>query len=163
MVLTLGGHERFKIKWVLYLTFVYLAGLGIEIIGVQTGFPFGIYYYGDVMGPKILGTPLLIGINWMLLVYSIGFLFKNSSINIILKVIISALLMVLLDYLIEPFAIQTGMWQWESDTIPMTNYMAWFLISALFFWIFYRFMGSKSKNLVAWVSIAWQFIFFLAV
>ena len=45
-------------------------GFFIEVIGVKTGFIFGSYYYGAAMGIKILAVPLLIGLNWSILVYS---------------------------------------------------------------------------------------------
>lgn len=40
---------------------VFGLGLGVEILGVNTGFPFGDYVYLEGLGPKILETPWLIG------------------------------------------------------------------------------------------------------
>ena len=41
---------------------VFACGFGIEWVGVNTGFPFGHYEYGAVLGPKIGNTPVLIGV-----------------------------------------------------------------------------------------------------
>jgi uncharacterized membrane protein len=35
----------------------FVCGFGIEWMGVNTGFPFGNYEYGSVLGPKIGNTP----------------------------------------------------------------------------------------------------------
>ncbi len=62
------------------LLFCVLVGFGVEVLGVHTGFPFGRYTYGPVLGWKLLEVPLVIGVNWLLLIYaffSIGNFFKN--------------------------------------------------------------------------------------
>ncbi|MBK7882949.1 MAG: carotenoid biosynthesis protein [Chitinophagaceae bacterium] len=43
-------------------------GIAVEIIGVKTGFLFGNYSYGIVLGPKIQSVPILIGINWFIII-----------------------------------------------------------------------------------------------
>jgi putative membrane protein len=45
--------------------------------------------------------------------------------------IIASLLMVGLDFLIEPVAINSDYWSWENNQIPLYNYVCWFLISFL--------------------------------
>jgi len=39
-------------------------GLAVEAVGVATGFPFGAYSYGALLGPKVLGVPLVIPLAW---------------------------------------------------------------------------------------------------
>jgi len=41
----------------------------IEAAGVNTGKIFGVYAYGNTLGPKLLNTPVIIGLNWFLLIY----------------------------------------------------------------------------------------------
>ena len=43
-------------------------GFLIEATGVRTGVVFGAYSYGTVLGPLLLGVPLLIGLNWALII-----------------------------------------------------------------------------------------------
>lgn len=50
-------------------TSIYLIGIGAEIIGVNTGLLFGNYSYGNNLGPKIVGVPPIIGINWIVLIF----------------------------------------------------------------------------------------------
>ena len=40
--------------------------------------------------------------------------------------------MTIFDLFMEPAVIKLGYWQWLNGTIPFQNYLAWFVISALF-------------------------------
>src|SRR5210317_2015499 len=52
---------------------VIAGGFAVELIGVQTGLLFGEYAYGSALGPKLMGVPLIIGVNWLAIVLaSIG-------------------------------------------------------------------------------------------
>jgi len=82
---------------------------------------------------------------------------KNKA----LKIISSALLMVFLDYLIEPVAVKYNFWQWHTGYIPWTNYLTWLIVSvplqSLYSW-------SKRGNnpLAKWLILA-QVLFFIAL
>lgn len=39
------------------------------------------------------------------------------------------LLMVLIDFFLEKFAIKSGYWSWDGVIVPFQNYLAWFIIS----------------------------------
>ncbi|MBK9076996.1 MAG: carotenoid biosynthesis protein [Flavobacteriales bacterium] len=51
---------------------VFVSSYLVETLGVHTGVIFGTYWYGDVLGAKLFDTPLLIGVNWLILVMSVG-------------------------------------------------------------------------------------------
>ena len=63
--------------------FFFLAGMGVEWVGVHYEFLFGSYYYGENLGWKTDGVPLLIGANWKILTLITGCLathfFKNPG------------------------------------------------------------------------------------
>jgi len=40
--------------------------------------------------------------------------------------------MVGMDLLIEPVAIELNFWRWTDVTVPLENYIAWFVLSTLF-------------------------------
>ena len=53
------------------LSLLYLSAFGyaIETTGVVTGFPYGSFYYGDALGPKVAGlVPYLLPLSWVPLV-----------------------------------------------------------------------------------------------
>ena len=132
LVLTLAVYlaiNAIKLKDILLLSIIFSIGFFIEVIGVKTGLLFGVYHYGDSLGLKWLNVPLVMGINWILLSL-IGFgLVNKYDTNVIVKSSLAALLIVLLDILIEPIAIQLDYWTWQNNEIPLQNYVMWFIVS----------------------------------
>jgi putative membrane protein len=153
VVLFFDTHKAKSLLW--FGLLVFILGYGIEVIGIQTGKIFGTYSYGDILGFKLWNTPLMIGINWLLLVITAGNLVdqifsKNSQ---YLKIVIAATLMLFLDYLIEPVAIHWTMWVWENIEVPLQNYIAWWLIAAVMFTIYYYFLGKQVNKVASAVFI----------
>lgn len=129
LAILLANHQQWKLAWVFVVT--YLAGFFVEVLGVNTGFPFGEYEYGSVLGPKVFETPLMIGVNWLILLYASNAISKHFGLTVITKALGAAALMVVLDYAIEPVAIQYEFWTWAQAEPPFENYMAWFGIAFL--------------------------------
>ncbi|MBC6400644.1 MAG: carotenoid biosynthesis protein [Ekhidna sp.] len=126
--------KQFKQALIVYIFFA--AGLFVEWLGVHYGFPFGNYDYGDNLGIKLDEVPLLIGVNWAMLVLITGSISSEFTNNLFLKVLLGASLMVLLDFFIEPNSARLDFWYWEGDHIPLSNYIGWFVVAALLHWIF---------------------------
>ena len=61
-------------KLFLLIVTCFSVGMLSEIIGVNYGFLFGEYSYGKALGIKFKGVPLIIGINWCLLVFITGYI-----------------------------------------------------------------------------------------
>jgi len=101
---------------------------------------------------------LMIGVNWFLLVYVTGAACLSISNNFI-AAIISSLMMVLLDFLIEPVAIKLDFWTWQSDHIPVSNYLGWFAV-ALLIQLIYRLSTFDKKNSIAIFLLLCLAIFF---
>lgn len=117
--------NRTSLVWcITTFTITYFA----EIIGVKTGFLFGSYHYGDILGFKVLGVPLIIGINWTLVILGAIVLTQQITQNILLTSLISSLLAVAFDYILEPVAINLGYWHWSGGTPPLKNYCTWFVL-----------------------------------
>jgi len=154
-------HQGKRSPFLRFFALAFLIGFGVEVLGVQTGVIFGDYSYGPVLGPKILDTPLMIGVNWAMLIYAIG-----STINlffpkwkIFFKCIYGTICMVILDFLIEPVAIILDFWSWENEVIPLQNYLAWGIIAfGLFYLFFQRFKWESNK--VAYALFILQCAFF---
>lgn len=145
-----------------FLIWSYFIGFGAELYGVQTGQLFGEYIYGQVLGPKIWGTPLMIGANWVLLSYSIGVTTNHlfPKFHWLPKGLIAALLMVGLDVIIEPVAIKYNFWSWSAGVPPLQNYVGWFLVSLPLLCIFTKTLGAV-RNKVAIALFILQILFFL--
>ena len=109
---------------------IFLIGMIAEILGVNYGYIFGEYTYLDNLGMKIMGVPLMIGIQWVILSFITGsfahYFFNNKKFK---SIILGVFLMILLDVLIEPVAPDLGFWIFESEVAPLQNYIGWFLIA----------------------------------
>ncbi len=141
---------------------IILFGIGFfaEAIGVNTGYLFGNYTYGDVLGPKFLGVPLMIGLMWLTLSIGsknlIGRFIRNQNLGTLL----SALLMVGFDITMEPVAIALGYWTWHGAGIPMLNYYSWFFVALLIQFLLWRY---PTKNQIFESLFIIQLVFFLCL
>lgn len=140
---------------------IFFAGFLVETIGVNTGKIFGSYAYGEGLGIKVLNTPLLIGINWVVLTYCTAVITDSLSVSQVIKVPAASALMVFYDLIMEQVAPVMRMWSFE-DGIPFQNYVSWFII-ALVFHAFIRIAGLRFSNKIASFVFIIQLIFFLAL
>jgi bisanhydrobacterioruberin hydratase len=175
LVWTQNGKNR---DFLLFLLACFLAGVIVEMIGVNTGYLFGDYSYGDVLGVKLLHVPLVIGINWAIIIYCCGISIHTLLLKAInrvatdtgkppaalkaLSIIVDgATLAVFFDWLMEPAAIRLGYWQWHGDgSIPIFNYICWFLVSVVLLTVFH-FSKFNKQNKFAVNLLLVQMMFFL--
>lgn len=134
----------------------------VEMAGVQSGLIFGDYNYGRTLGPKVLGTPLLIGVNWVLLTYTVAHLLAGTRVHVIVRAMLGATLMVGLDVLIEPVAIDHDFWSWAQGTPPLHNYLGWWFTAFAIFLGLFQWVKFEVNRLAPWVWVA-QCGFFLAI
>lgn len=153
---------KFDLKTVLVYAFIAISSFGVEYLGVSTGKIFGSYTYGSGLGLKINHTPLLIGINWLMLSYAFASIVSKIPINRYLKPIGGAGLMVLYDLALEQVAPFLNLWTWENNTIPFKNYFAWFVLSYLYIVLLLK-TRTVNKNPVAFTIVMAQWIFFLVL
>ncbi len=150
---------RVSVKMLVVFLFIYLAGFTVEAVGVNTGLIFGHYVYSNGLGPKLLGTPLIIGLNWLFLVYGTAAIMNGFKISNLLKVPLAAALMLLYDLVLEQVAPVLDMWHWANDRIPLQNYVAWFVLALAFHLVMSR-AKIEITNKMAPLILACQFVFF---
>ncbi len=126
-VLLTWGLGDFNVKLLLAICSASVMGYLIEVAGVGTGILFGEYQYGKHLGWKLFDVPVIIGLNWFILSFSSLGLVGRFISNSLIKNIFASLLMVMLDILIEPVAIQLDFWNWRDIDVPIQNYIMWFL------------------------------------
>jgi putative membrane protein len=71
--LLLMGRNLHSLRLYVFIFFAFVVGVGVELIGVHTGYLFGDYAYGESLGVKFYDVPIIIGINWGMLVMSFYF------------------------------------------------------------------------------------------
>ncbi len=154
-------HRSWSVKHVLVFSGIAIAGFLLEMAGIHTGLIFGSYAYGNALGLKVLSTPLLIGLNWLVLIYAVYVLFPGINRKWYYP-LLGAALLVVYDFVMEPVAIATDMWSWEGVAVPVKNYVTWFWVSAAMLYTL-QFAGISYKNrLAAWLLVI-QFLFFVSL
>jgi putative membrane protein len=91
-----------------------------------------------------------------------GVLCDRLPLPSVIKALIGALFMVLLDVIIEPVAIAYDFWQWQDGVIPWGNYIGWLVVGFIILLIFYRLKFNK-KNPMALPVFIVQLLFFLTL
>ncbi|WP_297097277.1 carotenoid biosynthesis protein [uncultured Draconibacterium sp.] len=155
-------HSKFSAKTILVFVFIYAASFIVELIGVNTGAIFGSYNYGHGLGIKLFNTPLIIGLNWLLLVYVSNSVMERTNWNPIFKVLGASFLLLAYDVLLEQVAPNLSMWKFNESAVPVQNYVAWFLL-ALLFSVVIKLLKINTKNRIAPVVFGIQALFFAAL
>ncbi|GAA4110859.1 hypothetical protein GCM10022393_08180 [Aquimarina addita] len=123
--LILWNATRFN-TLILALVIPFAIGMFTEYLGVNYGLIFGTYQYGENLGYKIEGVPLMIGVNWATLVYCTAAIAKRIHHNLAISSLIGATLMVLSDLIIEVSAPRFDFWEFSNGIVPLQNYIGWF-------------------------------------
>ena len=131
----------------------------IEVIGVSTGKIFGAYEYGNTLRWQWQSVPLVIGLNWMVLIMAALDICKKW-LNKTWTPIIAATMVVVFDWVMEPVAIHLDYWHWFGENIPLQNYFAWFII-ALIFSVIYQKLKLNTNSMVLKIYFFVQLFFFL--
>jgi len=125
-------EQKIDLKTTLVFAIIFLAGFFVEVAGVNTGVIFGEYSYGEGLGYKLFNTPLMMGVNWVLMIYLSSSLVARLNAKPILSVFLASASMIIYDLVIEQVAPVFDMWSWISNSVPIQNYFAWFLIAIVF-------------------------------
>jgi len=161
-VLLMLFHYPHSLKFWVTLILIGFFGFIIEAIGTNTGLIFGKYTYGSNLGLTVIATPLNMAINWMMLTYLFGYVFKDLNIGLIQRSVLASLAMVLFDWIMEPVAIRLDLWRWEFGLPPFRNYVGWFLVSMVIFVFYFRFTG-KYTNPMAKTFFYMHLLFFITL
>jgi len=154
------NHRELNRGLLWYSLFIFTFGYLVELAGVHFGIIFGNYRYGTTLGPKLFEVPIIIGLNWLLIMYCIATLTDGLKTPTILKIIAGACLAVAVDWLIEPVAMHFDFWSWKDGIVPFQNYSAWFFFSLIMQGAYHLFKV-KAENKLALPFYFTQLFFFL--
>ncbi|HEY7417577.1 MAG TPA: carotenoid biosynthesis protein [Ktedonobacteraceae bacterium] len=125
--------------WLAALTVIVLSTL-VEEIGVRASFPFGTYFYTNVLQPRITSqVPLAVSCAWVLVIFASYSIVRMGYVGRDLiglrGTLLGATLATSLDLAIEPVAVYIEhYWVWIRPGsfnyygVPLTNFVAWFLV-----------------------------------
>ncbi|WP_026952599.1 carotenoid biosynthesis protein [Algoriphagus mannitolivorans] len=160
LFLVLFYHRGWNDAFPIFAAAAFWIGFGAELIGIHTGYLFGDYVYGTVLGPKLWEVPIVIGVNWFILAYLTGSAFHRVP-NDYYAAFLGASAMTALDYILEPVAISLEFWAWKWDQIPVGNYAAWFAVSFLIHFIWRKANFEKDNPIAVFLLITWIIFFAL--
>jgi putative membrane protein len=175
--LILWTQKEKNLFFTIFLFTTVVMGFVVEIIGVHTQALFGEYSYGNTLGFKILKVPVLIGINWFIIIYCSGISIHTLLLKAISKIaeqsgkpplalkalsviVDGATMAVFFDWIMEPVAVKLGFWKWEDESIPVYNYICWFLVSMALLVVFH-FCNFNKQNKFGINLFLIQIMFFL--
>ena len=129
-----------------------------EIVSLRTGFPFGHYYFTDVMGPKLFQLPVLLAlaylgigyVAWILALLILDYAGKPiRGTRIFALPLLASLIMVAWDLAMEPnWSTLDRAWIWRDGGAyfgtPASNLFGWFLTAYCYYQAFALYCAAKS-------------------
>lgn len=159
VLLRTTGRDHKLLLWCLV---AYVFTFSVEAIGVHTGVIFGEYYYGSTLGIKLFRVPLVIGFNWVIVVLGAITIAEKFSSNKQFTALLAALFTVVFDLPLEVVAVNLDYWQWIPGSVPIQNYVAWFVVAFLVALSFgHSKLQTKGSIIIHYFFI--QFVFFILI
>ncbi len=119
----------------------WLVGYSMEFLSINTGIPFGTYYYTSALGPQLGPVPIFIPFLWS----SLFFYAMEAS-----SLFLAPFLMVSIDLSFDP-RYSKYLWHWTVPTQyfgdPISNFTGWFIVSIIISFLLYllNFKPNQSK------------------
>jgi putative membrane protein len=137
------GARHYRLRGILvFAAICTVVGNFSENLSVLTGFPFGRYYFAELMGPKLFHVPVLLGlayigmayVSWTLARLIVGRPFAPlAGSRMVALPLAASFIMVAWDLAQDPVwgTVLHG-WVWLDGGpwfgVPVSNYLGWFLI-----------------------------------
>ena len=131
---------------------IFCLGFGTlaESVSLRTGFPFGHYYFTDVMGPKIFQLPVLLAlaylgigyVAWVLAVLILGYSHRPvRGTGVVILPLLASLIMLAWDLSMDPnWSTLIHAWIWRDGGayfgVPVSNFFGWFFVAYIYYQAF---------------------------
>ena len=157
-------YEKYRSSRVVAFIVIAVLAYLIELYGVKSGNLFGTYSYGNNLGWKLFDVPLIIGVNWAVLIIVAQQLTTHyiGIDNRFFSAISVATLMTMFDMLLEVLAPQFDFWSFTHFNYePLENFIACFGVSFCFGLFSYSHFRNQNRTAVLY-GIA-QLVFFMVL
>jgi putative membrane protein len=130
----LHAYLSFGIKYASgYFILTLLFGYFIELLGVHSGWPFGIYSYDSSLGLALFGVPLVVPFAWVMMVHPA--LVAARRVSSRWTFLYGGALLAAWDLYLDPQMVAAGRWTWEVTgshipfvpDVPLSNFFGWLL------------------------------------
>jgi uncharacterized membrane protein len=156
------GAMFYRLRGILsFMAICLVVGNVFENAGVRTGFPFGHYYFTDLMGPKLFAVPILLGLAYVGMSYLSWTLARVilrsangrlSGSQVVTLPLLASFLMVAWDLSQDPvWATILHAWVWRHGGVyfgvPLSNFFGWYLTVYVIFQLFALYARGRPLNL----------------
>ena len=129
--------------------------VAVESFALKTGFPYGRFDYGDKIGFKVAGlVPWTVPFAWSPLLLASGSMASRFSGQKWRRLAWSALLVTLLDAVLDPGAVSQGFWQYQNGGffygVPLSNFAGWLLSGFLGAWLLRSLVPHENAESTVW-------------
>ncbi len=155
------GAMFYRMRGILiFFVICLLIGNIFENVGVRTGFPFGPYYFTDLMGPKLSVVPIQLGLaylgmaylSWTLACLILGNMRSPlGGSRVVTLPLVAAFIMVAWDFSQDPvWSTVLHLWIWRQGGayfgVPMSNFLGWYLTVYVFYQLFAIYLRGRSTT-----------------
>ncbi len=141
------GRRAYGMRGIaVFMTLCLVTACFFEYFGLRTGLPYGRYYFTGVMGPRVLGLPILLALAYVGVGYAAWVVARlivgapaESWTGVLVTPLLAAAAMCAWDLAMDPeWAYIDRAWVWLDGGgyfgVPFSNYFGWLLTT----WVFYQ-------------------------
>jgi uncharacterized membrane protein len=164
------GAMVYRLRGILvFLAICLVIGNISENVGVRTGFPFGHYYFTDLMGPKLFAVPILLGLayvgmgylSWILGSLIVGGAHPLAGSRVVTVPLVAALIMVAWDLSQDPvWSTILRAWVWLQGGayfgVPASNFFGWYLTVYIIYQLFALYLRGRAPGADSLPSSYWR-------
>jgi putative membrane protein len=129
-------HARLAYGWKYsgrYLLITLPFAFFIELIGENTGWPFGTYSYDSSLGPQLFGIPIVVPFAWAMMAHPLLIVARRMTKR--WTFLYGGFALMAWDLFLDPQMVGDGRWKWEvagshvpfQPDIPFSNMFGWLL------------------------------------
>ncbi|MGA2889156.1 MAG: carotenoid biosynthesis protein [Terracidiphilus sp.] len=135
------GARHYRLRGILFFASICIVVSNlVENLGVITGFPFGRYYFAELMGPKLFHVPVLLSLAYIGMAYASWTLARLivgdpyapiTGMRIVALPLVASFIMTAWDLAQDPiWATVLHGWVWRDGGpwfgVPISNYLGWY-------------------------------------
>ncbi|MDQ5951434.1 MAG: bisanhydrobacterioruberin hydratase [Patescibacteria group bacterium] len=126
-----------RAKAAIVILLMSLFALVLENIAIHTGFPYGRFSYGNLIGQTLGKVPWTVGFAWTPILFGAYALAQKVASHKPLwqHILLTALVMTAFDLVLDPGSVRLGFWTWENTVgfynVPWSNFIGWLFSSSL--------------------------------
>ena len=131
----------------------------VEGFAVWTGFPYGGFEYGSLLGWLLFDlVPPTVSFAYLPILLSSLYVASQYSQKITKFILTATIFNLLVDLVIDPAAVHIGFWSYTGGGIyfgvPLSNFLGWLITGAIYSAIFYHISGKESLPLPSTISVS---------